>query len=560
MAVGRLIAHNLVETSRHAVIAGDQERLSRLIEAAMTSAQVAYVQILSSDGRLLGSQGKDEWRAYLEERSRAERLAALTLSSGKTSDLLNIPPRIAELSSDGLLLSSEETHPMRCWARLMTGDVHPFVVHLTEPIVFSTEPDDLDPVLSLTLSEQDDPGSEKTIHSPSPPVQGYIVLGMSGAQDHRTLQKIAWQVLTITCLVIALSVAAVLALTRRMTAPLQELSQFAGRIAGGDLSGSITPRSKDEIGQLAGAFNHMAAALHDRERDLRELNRTLESRVNDRTLDLQRANQELTKLSNLKTALVSNASHELRTPLTSIKVHVKNLVDGVNGVLPSEQLSPLRRVLDNADRLGQLIGELLDLSKLQTLTPSVRRDEVSACPLLSDVIDSLRYFSEQKALTISWSCPDDLPALSGDRDKLWRLFTNVLHNAIKFTPPGGRITVSARQEPRDTILFSVHDTGRGIPPGDRENIFLPFFRSQGSAQHIRGTGLGLSIAKEIVRLHGGAIWVECEMNAGSCFYIRLPSGPFRAVCSPRTEPNLMSTSVSERSDHDPAASERYPSV
>ena len=526
LKTGRLVALNVAAHSRHAVLAGDQEQIARLIEGTLTSPRADYVLILSSDGRVLSANGKGLWQEYLADPAHTDQLLSQSLLRESHSGPVRLLPgeaAILELHEGTMQVSDHRSHSLMCWSRLLTGLPHPFVFHLTEPIQDPLESSAVDPALSLTLSESAGP----TFAAPAvrQPFSGYVLLGWSSAQDHLTLQKMALQVLLITGLVIALSMATMMYLTRQLTTPLQTLTKLATRIAHGDLSTTATPVSQDEIGQLTTTFNQMTTALRTREDDLTELNRTLESRVNTRTEELQRANQQLLKLDRLKTILVSNASHELRTPLTSIKIHVMNLLDGVTGALGTDQLQALGRAHENIERLRTLIDDLLDLSRLQAVEVELNREEVQLDRLVRDIVEGLRYFSEQKQLSVDLAFPGPLPPISGDPDKLRRALTNVIHNAMKFTPQGGRIRIDAHQLTDESVLISVEDSGCGIAPEELDKVFLPFFRSPHTSTTTRGSGLGLSIAKELIELHHGAIWAESPAGQGSRFFIRLPRAP-----------------------------------
>lgn len=526
LKTGRLVALNVAAHSRHAVLAGDQEQIARLIEGTLTSPRADYVLILSSDGRVLSANGKGLWQEYLADPAHTDQLLSQSLLRESHSGPVRLLPgeaAILELHEGTMQVSDHRSHSLMCWSRLLTGSPHPFVFHLTEPIQNPPESSAIDPALSLMLSESAGP----TFAAPAvrQPFSGYVILGWSSAQDHLTLQKMALQVVLITGLVIALSMATMMYLTRQLTTPLQTLTRLATRIAHGDLSTSATPVSQDEIGQLTTTFNQMTTALKTREDDLTELNRTLESRVNTRTEELQRANQQLLKLDRLKTILVSNASHELRTPLTSIKIHVMNLLDGVTGALGTDQLQALGRAHENIERLRTLIDDLLDLSRLQAVEVELNREEVQLDRLVRDIVEGLRYFSEQKQLSVDLAFPGPLPPISGDPDKLRRALTNVIHNAMKFTPQGGRIRIDAHQLTDESVLISVEDSGCGIAPEELDKVFLPFFRSPHTSTTTRGSGLGLSIAKELIELHHGAIWAESPAGQGSRFFIRLPRAP-----------------------------------
>ncbi len=407
--------------------------------------------------------------------------------------------------------------------RLLAGTAHPIVYHLTQAVQSPAESLGNDPILSLALTESAEGAPSGAARQT--PLYGYVLVGMSSSQSHQLLRKMAGQIVLIAGIIIACSFAAVVYLTRHITTPLTALTSLATRVSQGDLSVSLTPSSHDEIGQLTTTFNQMTTALKTREDDLKELNRTLESRVNTRTEELQRANQKLLKLDRLKTILVSNASHELRTPLTSIKIHVKNLLDGVTGALGTDQLQALGRAHENIERLRTLIDDLLDLSRLQAVGVELKRDNVQLDDLLREIVEGLRYFSEEKQLAVDLAFPGQLQPISGDPDKLRRALTNVIHNAMKFTPQGKRIRIDAHQLTDGSVLVSVEDSGCGIAPEELDKVFLPFFRSPHTSTTTRGSGLGLSIAKELIELHHGAIWAESTMRQGSRFFIRLPRTP-----------------------------------
>ena len=523
---GKLVANNLAETSRHAVFAGDQERLQQLMQGTLTSEQVAYVLILSRDGRLLSADGKGVWKHYVADPEQADRLILMGMNRSTSSAALVSPPfqdRIIELNNGTLFVSTDLSHSQPCWLRLLAGTAHPIVYHLTQAITGPPMSLGSDPLLSLTLTESAlSPPSDTALQTP---LYGYVLVGMSSSQGHLLLRKMAGQVVVIAGIIIAFSFAAVVYLTRHITTPLTALTSLATRVSQGDLSVSLTPSSHDEIGQLTTTFNQMTTALKTRENDLKELNRTLESRVNTRTEELQHANQKLLKLDRLKTILVSNASHELRTPLTSIKIHVKNLLDGVTGALGSDQLQALGRAHENIERLRTLIDDLLDLSRLQAGGLELKRDNVQLDDLLREIVEGLRYFSEQKQLAVDLAFPGQLQPISGDPDKLRRALTNVIHNAMKFTPEGRRIQIDTHQLTDGSVLVTVEDSGYGIAREELDKVFLPFFRSPHISATTRGSGLGLSIAKELIELHHGAIWAESTVGQGSRFFIRLPRTP-----------------------------------
>jgi PAS domain S-box-containing protein len=228
------------------------------------------------------------------------------------------------------------------------------------------------------------------------------------------------------------------------------------------------------------------------------------------------------EVDRLKSDFVSQVSHELRTPLTSIKGYIDNLKDGIAGVLVEKQMEYLNRMSKNADHLAILISDLLDVSRIESGKTVITLTALSFQDLIEEVIKNLRPNADEKSLEIVLEEFKEDSRIRGDHDKLEQVITNLLYNAIKFTPPGGRISVSLnREEP--FIKTSVRDTGIGIPAEKQSRIFDRFYRVEpGSSSKTNGTGLGLYIAKNIIEMHGGRIWVSSEVGNGSEFSFTLP--------------------------------------
>lgn len=268
-------------------------------------------------------------------------------------------------------------------------------------------------------------------------------------------------------------------------------------------------------------------AYLDQERtavELRTLNADLENRVQERTRSLDAANQKLHELDQRKSAFVSMASHEIRTPLTSIKGFVENMLAGVTGDLRERQVLYLTRVKYNIDRLTRTLNDLLDLSRIEAGHVELRVTDVSLADVVAEVLDTLRLQAEAKSLVLETVAPSPLKTVRGDRDKILQILTNLVHNAIKFTPPSGRISISLTPMDDHTIQVCVADTGCGIAAEEMPRVFDRFYRSDGETTDTRGAGLGLAITKSLVELHHGRIWVESTVGSGSRFYFTLPTG------------------------------------
>jgi signal transduction histidine kinase len=237
--------------------------------------------------------------------------------------------------------------------------------------------------------------------------------------------------------------------------------------------------------------------------------------------ELQRANEGLEELNEAKSEFVSVVAHELRTPMTSIKGYTEMLLSGTMGELTEKQKHFLEVVHANAGRLGKLVSDLLDISRIETGKIKLDIQPLQLEEIIEEATDIIASQVEAKNLQLEVRIADGLPSVQGDRDRILRVLTNLLDNACNYTPEGG-ITLSVH--PVDASLqVSVTDTGIGISPEDQKRLFERFFRAAHPVvREQRGTGLGLSIAKSIIELHGGTIWVESELDQGSTFSFTLP--------------------------------------
>jgi signal transduction histidine kinase len=255
---------------------------------------------------------------------------------------------------------------------------------------------------------------------------------------------------------------------------------------------------------------------------LEQLTATLEQRVQERTQELQTANEKLRELDRLKSSFVSMVSHELRTPMTSIKGYVDNLLDGVAGPLSEKPAYYLKRVQHNIERLTRMINDLLDLSRIEAGAVRLQLSSVSIPELLNDVVEGFQTIATEKSVSVKSRSMGELPPIQGDRDKLYQVLNNLIQNAIKFTPKGGKIMVEAQAGQEGFVQVCVSDTGCGIAPEELGKVFERFYRGESVPMETRGAGLGLAITKNLVELHHGRIWVESTAGEGSRFFVTLP--------------------------------------
>ncbi|HET7465262.1 MAG TPA: ATP-binding protein [Candidatus Dormibacteraeota bacterium] len=235
----------------------------------------------------------------------------------------------------------------------------------------------------------------------------------------------------------------------------------------------------------------------------------------------QRANSDLEKLDRTKTEFLSIVSHEFRTALTGIQGFSELIRDG--GLEQDELRAYGGYIFNDADRVNRLIGDMLDLDRMESGRMSIRMADVDINEVLSDTV--ARAATASSMVEFKPDLDPRLPIVTGDRDRLIQVVSNLVNNAVKYSPEGGTVTISSRAE-GGYALITVADTGLGIPPDEIAHVFERFRRVRsGAAQSIAGTGLGLTIVKQIVEMHGGKIWVESAVGHGSAFHFTIPLAP-----------------------------------
>ena len=303
------------------------------------------------------------------------------------------------------------------------------------------------------------------------------------------LQSLWWQLLLSALVSAAIALALSRLLARGMTQPLRDMAKAARRMETGDYSQRVYTRSRDEVGQLADAFNTMSS--------------------------------ELQQLEQLRRDLVANVSHELKTPITALRAHLENLLDGVEQPDPAT----LQVMLAQSERLGRLVEQLLDLSRLESGDVPLERNAVDLAPLVTQVLSEIDVARSDQGVTVASELPPDLPPVYADRERIHQVLFNLLDNAVRFTPRGGRVEVKASRVDGHCEVRVV-DTGVGVPPEHLPRLFERFYRANPSrSREDGGTGIGLAIARSVVEAHGGHISAESEQGKGSTFTFDLPVAP-----------------------------------
>ena len=280
------------------------------------------------------------------------------------------------------------------------------------------------------------------------------------------------------------------------------------------------PCSDEDIHILLTIAGHVAAAIDNAKTytDLAELTQHLEERIEQRTEELFQANAQLQEHDRRRSTFLSVVSHELRTPMTAIRSFAENMLDGVTGPLTDLQHTYLTRIQHNVSRLGRIIVQLLDWSCLDTKNIELRMEEVCIHQIATIAVDSLQMVAAEKNVSLRIAPIESLPLVHGDRDKLEQILVNLLGNAIKFTTPGGHITVEFCESSPGFVRTCVADTGCGIDPSHLPNIFEEFSRVPSPMPASQGAQLGLCITKTLVRCTRARFGWTAEPEAGSRFY------------------------------------------
>ncbi len=294
---------------------------------------------------------------------------------------------------------------------------------------------------------------------------------------------------------------------------VDRLMRATRRLAAGDLDARVgAPYNGDELGELAVSLDTMAANIQaltaQREKAVRE----------EQAAQAEAA--ALKNLDRLRTQFVNAVSHELRIPLTTIIGYVEFLEDELGGPLTDRQAEFVGQVRQGAVRLARLVDDLLDFARIEAGTFSLRVETTDFGAKVLDILESFRPQAEETEVTIAADLPPEPLAIPMDSHRIGQVLSNLIGNAIKFTPPGGKITITVRADGRH-VYCEVRDTGAGIPHDEFAKLFKPFSQLP-AGKKLGGTGLGLSITKSLVEAHGGKVGIRSKLGEGSTFWFSLP--------------------------------------
>ncbi len=344
------------------------------------------------------------------------------------------------------------------------------------------------------------------------------------AESAHTLRN---RVLAVFAITLLLSIGLIYLFVAMLTDPLRELRDAALQVENGDLDARCDLSRDDEIGVVATAFNGMVDRLQDNIRHL-------DSKVMERTAELEKAYEELKELDQLKSDFLTTVSHELRTPMTSVvgfsKLIKKKLEKSIFPLVAEDEkaasaISQVRKNLDiivgESERLALLINDVLDSAKLEAGKVEWNFAAVTPLRLIERAAAIAATLVEQKGLTLVSEIAPDIPNIRGDENRLLQVLINLIANAAKFTEHG-QITLRAERQ-GEFVRFSVCDRGCGIAEEDQGKVFDKFKQIGNTlTDKPQGSGLGLSICQRIVQHHGGEIWLDSALGAGSTFYVTVP--------------------------------------
>jgi signal transduction histidine kinase len=321
---------------------------------------------------------------------------------------------------------------------------------------------------------------------------------------------------TVMCIIIAIGAAVFM--TRSIIIPIRQLQKSASRIAEGDYRQSVNISAKNEIGQLASAFNQMSQMVLKRDTELTQAAQALEKQV----MEAQAAREQAERSDRVKSAFLASMSHELRTPLNSVINYTKFVIKGVMGPVNERQIETLSKVADSGKHLLNLINDVLDISKIESGSLSLFvEDNVNLADIMNTMVSTGESLLDGKPVKVALTMPNNLPLIRGDKQRIRQIFLNIVSNACKFTE-SGHIKLSAVLQGEE-IVIAVEDTGPGISSEDTSAVFEPFRQTDTGLRQGQGTGLGMPISKSLAEAHGGRLWFKSIHGSGTTFYVALPT-------------------------------------
>ncbi|MDQ6612914.1 MAG: ATP-binding protein, partial [Gemmatimonadota bacterium] len=391
-------------------------------------------------------------------------------------------------------------------------------------------------------------GIKKTVkHSP-----WVFVFYLTDAAVGERARTFLWRMALAGALLLAIGIVGARLISRRVTQPLKSLTLAAREIANGNFTRRERVQTKDELGQLAQAFNSMAERIGQSHTELAQRMResqALAQQLHERNDALETARQiateariasdharaEAQNADKAKTEFLAMMSHELRTPLSAIAGYVELLQLGIRGELNDGQRRDLARIQANQAHLLRIINDMLDLAQVESGQMQIDSNPVTLGDVLGDVEPIILPIVESRNLTYIVSPDVESLTVIAERERLTQVLVNLVANAARFTEPGGNVSIHAQQT-GGRIRLHVSDTGIGIPAAKQDAVFQPFIQvDSGASRRTQGTGLGLTISRRIVEAMNGTLTLASELGVGSTFTLEIPAASKSTISSESNE-------------------------
>ncbi len=437
------------------------------------TAETEFRQYVTRSGMMASGSGMDQLVAYYEQEGSWQ--------------------GVEDLLSEGVLIGRPMAGPWTDWRaapRGVQGVLDVVLADADGKIVFDSTGDDT----GRRLRAREKENALSIVETADGDVIGYLLIALPsreplGVLEQGFLNRLRDILVIGAALAVGIGLVASVALSRSLTAPLQRLAAAARAVAGGDLGQKVEVEGGTEITEVGTAFNDMTAAL--------------------RAAEILRQN------------LVADVAHELRTPLSVVQGNLRAILDDVYPLDKAE----ISRVYDETRLLSRLVNDLRELALADAGQLGLYLRPTDLVQVIQPTINGLLPAADAHAVALAAQIPHDLPVALADPDRVAQVLRNLLINALRHTPAGGSVTVTASRK-HDSVEVAVIDTGEGIAPKDLPHVFERFWRVDPSrARDERlagGTGLGLSVAQSLVEAQGGRIWAESELGQGSTFRFTLP--------------------------------------
>ncbi len=495
------LANNFAYNSPYWVLTNHRVGMLQLIDGVMKEEEIVYAFIVDAQGNRIG------------------RIDSTRIVSANKLDLsLNINAALPEMRKKYIEYTG-----------LLINEV-------IRPIEIKNEKKE--EYEAILFDEERAPGAEQMRQDSVPASDvrrlGVAYIGVSMEKLNRSIELVQRQAFMLTFGIIMLGIVFTIVMTNFITTPIRKLMEATKRLAHGDLDHVVPVARNDEIGILAHSFNQMTGELKKSREKIENWNKELEAKVIERTSELseknvelkqyseelKRAYEELQTLDKAKDDFLALVSHELRTPLSSIVAYTEVLLDGMADTEEEEQ-SYLEIIKNESDRLTRLINNVLDISKMEAGRMPFLFSPVPINMVVNNSVDGLAGVAKKHNHIIHNCLAESTCLIKADEDKIVQVLSNILSNAIKFTPDGGEIKICGRPL-HNQFEFAISDTGIGIKPEDQNKVFDKFQQIEDVDHHSEGTGLGMPISRLIIENHNGNLWLESDVGKGTTFYFTVP--------------------------------------